>query len=319
MNGSGTSMMLDSLGRHPELYALPDETHMMPYIIAQQDRFGDLMIDSNFRGYWQFAIDNLPVLQKRNGGIKPEIPSNWNDYARSVEGVFNGIFSTLAAAQGKQRWCEKTPDHIQHIALLAEIFPRSRFIHMIRDGREVACSISRRQMRAPELVIYRWKKLLEMGRHAGAALGDRYTELKYEDLTRDPRGEMQKLCAFLNLDFDESVIQSRMPQSGERKRLADGELGEISENPTKWPDYFDRDSLQRLERIGGDMLASLAYPVETTAGDVDPGSVKRTYWRITDFFRLTRFRMRTNKNYDSLSKAARNMAFSYKAFRSKRH
>ena len=79
MNGSGTSMMLDSLGRHPKLYALPDETHMMPHIINQQDRFDDLNIDSNFTRYWQFAIDNLPVLQKRSGGIKPEIPDNWDE------------------------------------------------------------------------------------------------------------------------------------------------------------------------------------------------------------------------------------------------
>ena len=57
MNGSGTTMMLDSLGRHPELYGFPSETQMMPYIISQAPKFRDLEIDDNFRAYWRFAIN----------------------------------------------------------------------------------------------------------------------------------------------------------------------------------------------------------------------------------------------------------------------
>jgi hypothetical protein len=318
MNGSGTSMMLDSLGRHPVLFALPDETHMMPYILGQREQFGDLSVDDNFRRYWQFALDNLPVLRKRYR-TRQQIPPNWNEFPRTAAGVLDGIFSTLAAAQNKRRWCEKTPDHIQHMALLAKEFPESKFIHMIRDGREVSCSISRRQMRVPELVIFRWKKLVAMGQADGAWLGDRYLEVRYEDLTADPHGEMTRICAFLGLEFDAAVVRSRMPQSPEKKRLADGELGQISQNPVKWPDYFDDRAVRRLEAIGGRMLASLSYPVGNPDGDADPGAMRRSWWRLTDFIRLTRFRMRTNKNYDSLSKAARNLVFSYKAFRTKRH
>jgi len=318
MNGSGTSMMLDSLGRHPELFALPDETHMMPYIIGQQGRFGDLAIDTNFLRYWQFAIHNLPVLQKRYR-TRQEIPENWNRYPRSAGGVFDGIFSTLAAAHGKRRWCEKTPDHIQHMNLLAEVFPKSRFIHMIRDGREVACSIARRQMRVPQLVIYRWKKLVEIGRSDGGGLGERYLEVRYEDLTDDPYGQMARVCSFLGLEFDDAVTHSRMPQSREKKKLADGELGKIGRNPVKWPSYFDDQVVRELESIGGRMLDELSYPATNTQGNSNPGSIRRAWWRITDFIRLTRFRMRTNRNYDSLSKAVRNLLFSYKAFRTKRH
>ena len=110
-----------------------------------------------------------------------------------------------------------------------------------------------------------------------------------------------------------------MPQSPERQQLEDGELGEISQNPTKWPSYFSDEQVRRLERVSGEMLASLDYQVETTAGNADPGPLKRAYWRATDFVRLTRFRRKTNQNFSSLSKVARNLAFSYKSYRTKRH
>jgi hypothetical protein len=319
MNGSGTSMLLDSLGLHPKLYALPDETHMMPYIIQHSDRFGDLNVDDNFREYWQFAIDQMPALQRFNSGVKPDIPTNWQTYPRTVAGVFDGLFSCFAAKQGKRRWCEKTPDHVQHMRGFSAIFPQARFIHIIRDGREVACSINRRQHRNPELIIYRWKKLVEMGRGEGAKLLDKYLEVRYEDMTSDPRREMAKLCRFLEVEFDEQVLLSRMPESPVRKELSRGEIGKISENPLKWPAYFDAKTVRQLEQVGGRMLHNLGYRVQTVAGDRNPSWIQQRIWRANDFLRLVRIRMKTRKNYDSWLKVGRNILVSYKAYRSKRY
>jgi hypothetical protein len=321
MNGSGTSMMLDSLGRHPELYALPDETHMMPYIIGQADRFGDLARDENFLAYWQFAIDQMPVLVKFNGGVKPGIPENWRSYSRDIAGVFDGIFSEFAARSGKRRWCEKTPDHVQHIGLLAQVFPHAKFVHLIRDGREVACSIARRQLRRPELVIYRWKKLVAQGQAEGARLGDRYMELNYESLVEDPELEMSRVCSFLSVDFDEQVLLSRMPESPKKQELAEGELGSIVANPIKWPRFFDSKTVARLEHVGGATLARLGYEVQDSAGDYDPGAFQRRAWRLRDFVRLKvrRIKVGRNENYKTIRGTARSIWFSFKQYRTKRY
>lgn len=318
MNGSGTSMMLDCLGRHPDLYAVPQETLMMPHIIAQAPRFGDLRIDEAFLSYWQYAIDQMPVLRRIRGGNDPEIPVDWQSYPRTVAGVFEGLFGSLAKVEGKRRWCEKTPDHVQHIEMLSRVFPGAQFVHMIRDGREVACSISRRQKRHPELIIYRWKKLIELGRGDGAKLDGRYTEVRYEELTRDPRTQMERVCEFLHLDFSEKVLQSRMPQSPGRKRLNAGELGSISRNPSKWQGYFDTGSVRRLERISGRTLEALGYPVELS-GDSDPNWLQKRYWRAIDFLRLAVNRKTTQPKYNSWVKVLRKAVYSFKEYRTKRH
>jgi hypothetical protein len=319
MNGSGTSMMLDSLGRHPELFAVPGETLMMPYIISNAGRFGDLSVDRNFRKYWQFAIDHMPVLQRDNEGKPLTIPGDWHAFPRTVGGVFDGIFSSLAKKVNKRRWCEKTPDHVQHLPVLAATFPRAKFIHLIRDGREVACSVNRRQKRQPELVIYRWKQLVRLGRSDGARLGDRYTELRYEDLTSSAEDEMRRVCQFLDLPFANEVLLSRMPQSPRKKRLAKGDLGEITSNPTKWPAYFDHRTVRRLESIGGSLLTDLGYVSGDTAGDRNPPLFKRKFWRAADFLSLTAARLKTSRGPGSKRKVLRKVVLSFKQYLTKRH
>ena len=319
MNGSGTSMMLDSLGRHPQLYAVPHETLMMPYIIGQAARFGDLEKDENFLAYGRFALDQMPVLRRITGTDRIELPANWLEMPRTVAGVFHGIFGSFAAAEGKRRWCEKTPDHVQHIEILSEVFPNASFVHMIRDGREVASSISRRQHRHPEMVIYRWKQLVREGRSAGAALGSRYLEIRYEALTTNPEEQMRRLCSFLDVEFSDQVLQSRMPQNPRRRRLAQGTLGTISANPVKWPDYFDSASVRRLERIGGRMLAELGYEVRTAAGDDAPSWWQRKVWRLSDFLRYHLALKKRSRAYNSWPKVLGKMYFSFKEYRSKRY
>jgi hypothetical protein len=319
MNGSGTSMMLDSLGRHPELYAVPQETLMMPYIITQAQRFGNLGDDQNFLAYGQFALRQMPALRHTKAVDAIELHDNWLSMPRTIAGVFDGIFGSLAATQGKRRWCEKTPDHVQHIRTLADVFPNSSFVHMIRDGREVASSISRRQLRHPELVIYRWKRLVQEGRSAGALLGGRYLEIRYEDLTADPRRQMQRLCEFLQIPFDEQVLQSRMPQDPRRKRLAQGSLGTISTNPVKWPSYFDAPTLRRLEGIGGRMLTELGYEVRTAAGDGEPTWWQKKRWRAMDFLRYHIELKKKSRRYNTWPKMLGKMYFSFKEYWSKRY
>jgi hypothetical protein len=300
------------------LYAVPDETLMMPFIIGRAGRFGDLRVDKNFLAYWQFALEQMPVLRRVAGGGSPGIPASWHSQPRTIAGVFDGIFGTLAAEEGKRRWCEKTPDHVQNLGLLSKVFQNARFVHMIRDGREVACSLTRRQRRHPELVIYRWKKLVNLGRREGARLGDRYLEVIYEDLTSSPKAQMERVCEFLQLDFDESVLQSQMPQSPGRKRLA-GALGTISPNPLKWVEYFDSKTLCELEHIGGRTLEQLGYEVANEAGDHDPPWLQKKYWRTVDFLRVTNDQRKRNKKYKSWRNLANKMLFSLKEHRTKRY
>ena len=42
MNGSGTTMLADSLGRHPHIYSMPQESKVLPYYLQHYGHAGAL-------------------------------------------------------------------------------------------------------------------------------------------------------------------------------------------------------------------------------------------------------------------------------------
>lgn len=283
MNGSGTTMLLDSLGHHPELYAIPRETRLIPFFYANRNRYGDLNNDTNFRRLWQ-DIGRIPAMVQINDMKEVPLPDDWRVYERSLAAVVNGVFSDFALREGKSRWCEKTPQHVQHIAALFEMFPHATFIHMIRDGRDCARSFNRRWRRTPELTIFRWKKVVREGRRQGSTLGpDRYLEIRYEDITLDPETWLRKACTLLQVDFDPSILHSSQPYlkaAHSAGKTAAG--GTIVPNSGKWRQYFSQGKLKRLERIAGSTLNTFGYATAMPDSDKDPGRLQLRMWSAKD-------------------------------------
>jgi hypothetical protein len=285
MNGSGTSMLTESLGRHPELYAFPGETRMIPYFIDIAPQFGDLHDDKNFRRFWRYVISSAPDFEVYNKHQALTMPENWRDFPRSLAGILDTVFRQFAHPHGKTRWCEKSPNNSEHILRIAELFPSSRFVHIIRDGRDCAASTQRRQFRNPELSINRWRKVVADAREQGAHMGNRYMELTYEELTIDPERWMRKICEFLVLDFDIRVLQSAMPQSAKKNDYQIGYVGKIEPNSKKFLKQFSAPQIQRLEQIAGELLDQLGYETIYAIGSEDIGWFRARRMRFVDFLK----------------------------------
>ena len=52
-----------------------------------------------------------------------------------------GMYTTYAARHGKGQYADKTPSHLLYVPTLAARFPSSTFVHIVRDGRDVAASL----------------------------------------------------------------------------------------------------------------------------------------------------------------------------------
>lgn len=282
MNGSGTTMLLDSLGRHPALYAFPKETRLIPYLMSRVSTYGDLKVDANFQRLWDDAR-GLAVFRDTNGNAPIPLPATWRDYPRTLAAILDAIFGYFAARENKHRWCEKTPQHVQHLVSLSQQFPAAKFIHVIRDGRDCAVSFHRRWLRRPELTIFRWKKVVAIGREQGRQLGtDRYLETRYEDLTTDPEQSLRRISTFLAEAFNEATLESAQPYL--QTSGTEGKRG-LQANSGKWQSYFSPRIQQRLERIAGRTLAGCGYVTQCPDGDANVPGWKRRYWSATEALR----------------------------------
>src|SRR5260370_34366383 len=131
------------------------------------------------------------------------------------------ILDLYAKAQGKPLVGDKTPDYVRSIGLLHTLWPAARFVHLIRDGRDVCLSMlewPKVHPRPGNFVTWKqdpvstaawwWQLNVQLGRQAGKSLGSKlYYELRYESLVTCPREQCEALLHFLNLPFDESVLR----------------------------------------------------------------------------------------------------------------
>lgn len=280
MNGSGTTMLLDCLSRHSKLYGFPTETRVIPYLMATQSAFGSLGDDENFLRLWSY-VSNLAPFRSANGAVAPELPSDWRHCSRDLAGLLNMLFLGFSLPEGKIRWCEKSPQHARRLAGLRELYPRARFIHMVRDGRDCACSLHRRWGRTPQLTMTRWKQTVRDARRQARELGESYLEVRFEDLTREPAVWMPRICDFLGVAFEPAVLMSSQPYLGSSRRQT-GTEGLLRANSGRWTSYFSARTVRQLDAIGGRLLAECGYQCEQLDGDWTPPRWRRRGWELWD-------------------------------------
>ena len=226
MNGSGTTLLLQSLGNHPDLYGFKGETRVLPHFIAHLHRYGNLDNNHNFLRLMR-DIHALRAFCQQNGGHPVPLPKDWATMPRDLASIVDTAFRYFAVKEHKDRWAEKTPMHALHITELARLFPSACFVHVIRDGRDSAASFHRRWHRTPAITIHRWKTVVREARRQGMRVGDRYFELRYEDLTREPEVWMERVCTFLGLPFCGTVLQSRQPWMAGKEVAGAGDRSQL--------------------------------------------------------------------------------------------
>lgn len=105
---------------------------------------------------------------------------------------------------------DKTPWNTFHMRKIAKNFPNALFVHIVRDGREVAVSYNKSLGKLMNLNVTdgakRWRDSLSKVDDMRGVLGNRLIELKYEDLISDPDKTLDRLSQSLGLKARESRI-----------------------------------------------------------------------------------------------------------------
>jgi hypothetical protein len=123
--------------------------------------------------------------------------------------VVEVIYRHHMSQEGKQRWGDKTPGYFRIIPQLAQIFPGARFIHLLRDGRDVARSFQATGWYGPWLHdnAAEWTEALDYEeRWGGSHLAGEMLRVRYEKLVRQPEETVRRICAFLDERFEPDML-----------------------------------------------------------------------------------------------------------------
>lgn len=134
----------------------------------------------------------------------------------------------------KVKWVgDKTPANAQFMAEIARVLPEARFIHIIRDGRDVALSTKKHAERMELLekfnfkaVAEKWGRYVTKARKFGKQFPKQYHELRYEDMNRDPEGELTKILKFLNVEASAKTVKKCCDEASFNKLSGGRKKGE---------------------------------------------------------------------------------------------
>ncbi len=264
---SGTTLLQRMLDNHPEL-AVANDTHFIPRALGHDEADPDLPLTADLLARVR-AYRRFPRLGLTDAEVD-EAAARTDTYAAFV----GYLYHLFARKHGKPLGGEKTPDYVRHLPLLHRLFPRARFVHIIRDGRDVALSTLgwAHENKGPgKWTLWQdepvgtcalwWRWQVSAGRNAGALLSpDRYYALAYEDLVAQPEAELEKLALFLKLP-----CSPRMAAFHEGKtRPAPGRSAKSAWLPPTqglrdWRTQMAPHEVALFEALAGDLLKALGY------------------------------------------------------------
>lgn len=259
---SGTTLLQYMLKSHPDLSLPTAESHFY----QRRTEFGDLsdlgaltrLLKAIYASRKLFFDEDVHGIRFNAGTLAKRFHAR---QLTSVPEVIAGIFEANAEAEGKLRWGDKTPYYILHLETLLEMFPNAQFVHIIRDGRDCALSMLERKW---DLEIfntyhaaYTWNKYVNAGKVFGAKYPDRYHELCFESLLNEPEQTVDSLCRFLNIEFNEQVIDFKKSNGSGKTQLLTQPLQKS--NQGKWREQMSPRQIRIFEALAGETLSACGY------------------------------------------------------------
>jgi hypothetical protein len=266
---SGTTWIQLLLDAHPEI-ACKGEGHLPNDLFFK-------MKDAIKRYRRNISRKNLKVFNEIEGfpGLSTQ------DEAGLYRFAAFSLFSRFAGVDSARVIAEKTPDNVEHLDLLRELFPAAKFIHVVRDGRDVLVSAWYHNLRTDpgwlnekygtigayaENIVGLWTRSVSLARDFGRKHPDAMIEVRYEDLLEDARPHAARMFAFLGVDRSASTVEACCKAASFEaltggRRTGEEDRGSHFRKATamQWREELTADVLRVFEATAGDELKRLGY------------------------------------------------------------
>ena len=253
---SGTTFLRLTLNAHPHI-AVPPESRFVTELHKGRDEVDVQEFLRELQAHKRFAAWELPI-----DAVRRELHGTERvPYRTAIRATYNAY----ASHHGKQRWGDKTPRYVLGIPELALMFPDARFIHLIRDGRDVALSYAdvpfgpKNVAKAAKI----WSTRVAAGMRDGRSLEKgRYLEVMYADLVEDNEDTIRDICSFIGVDFDPVMLDPEATSKGALAR-AERYNPHVGEQPIRrvrnWQNDMSDAQVEIFEAVAGDVLSELGF------------------------------------------------------------
>lgn len=277
---SGTTLLRLILNAHSKI-AIPEEASFLKPLLKskwirttitgeKKDKLVRYLRKNEQFNLWNF--DREPLLQN----IK-------NKESTTIKEIMEIMYSSYATHEGKSSWGDKSL-FFGAMDLLYEMFPQARFIHIVRDGRDVFHSWRKMDPKKshPTVMALDWKfKIHFIEKSMKNIPSSSMMVVRYEDLLDNPEETLKDICKFLNIEFEKEML--KFHKSSNKyigKHHSDLIFKEIDgTNTNKWKKQLSQNEIKLYQMSASNILLKYGYELSN-----ERLKIKHTVLFLKDFF-----------------------------------
>lgn len=262
---SGTSLVSRIIDSHPGI-GVPFESHIYPTLFDWRDWYGNF---DSVQARERLVEDMLSIYAVQDWDQIPDKGEVLERFERhDFHGAFEAVMGAWSSRKGKKRWGEKTPSNIEYWREILEGFPDAKFVHIVRDGRDVAMSWKRVRFGPRHFYTLAglWRDYLDKVEQVRGRVGDaQLFQIRYEDLLTRPEQTVRNLSEFLHIEFLPTMLSfyenvESYPTDDRNEQNLSRPL--MKDNMEKWRSGMSRRDLRRFEAVAGSTLDRFGYELE---------------------------------------------------------
>ncbi|HEX5691636.1 MAG TPA: sulfotransferase [Roseiflexaceae bacterium] len=276
---SGTTLLTSLLDSHPDLIVYPRETQFFKQVLPLFRRDPALALDFVI---WDTAQSSWYATHlydegKGVGQFQALLRVVFTQLGSSPKALLQAIMLAHAQVTGqshKRAWVEKTPHNELFASSIFGWFPNAKLIYIVRDPRATFASVRGFQkiMHQPQTSALRfcaeWRASLQASRRNTLRFPS--LTVKYEDLVEAPEATIERICTFLGIAFQDSLLQptfdgadftgfsSYSSFATQFKTIDRSSLG-------KWKEILPPNDIRTINYLLAEDLAALGYAADMVA------------------------------------------------------
>ena len=264
---SGSNLLRLMLNQLPEVSA-PHPPHILERFFPLLPLYNDLNDPQNFA----HLADDVCKLIEYN-------PVPWTGFKADASAIvarcrkpllteiFRVIYELRAESENASVWICKSLVNIRFVRQLEESGVNPLYLHLYRDGRDVALSFKKAIVGEKHIyhIASQWREEQEASLKLADNLGSsRVIKVRYEDLIHNPEVQLQRICSLIGAEYNPIALDYYHSQESHNTALS-GVMWEnvehpiMSENFNKFTRELSSADIQLFEEVAGDMLQILGY------------------------------------------------------------
>lgn len=251
---SGNTLLRKMLNKHTALAVAPESLFIRNTIrkfgkVTQWDEstiasFCTDIFRERRMQWWPFQKDELVSFFHRQ-----KLPANFREACLTVY----RCYAHYSGKEDARVIIDKNPHHALYIGKLQDLFPNSKVLHLVRDYRDNVLSYKNVgfDVNNTAALAYRWKKFNK------AILdrvedNDRYLLVRFESLVSDPGVALSLLCDFLEVEYDNGLLEFYLDNEKEERHWHQHTLQPVDASKAgQWKRQLDKRDQEITETICG--------------------------------------------------------------------